>query len=124
MYECLYKRVTNTENTTVIMKGEKLFLHANIFVPKTVMTGKVNKSQFEMYLHKTHFCILMFSLEWSHSHESLQFIANEQKNADMTAHLWFKKEGHPYLSWSILYELLMKMSNFNSLMSRRHSAGL
>lgn len=79
MYECLYKRVTNTENTTVIMKGEKWFLHAKIFVPKTAMTGKVNKSQFEMYLHKTHFCILVFSLEWSHSHKSLQFIANEQK---------------------------------------------
>jgi len=38
MYEYLYKRVTNTENTTAIMKGEKIFLHAKIFIPKTIMT--------------------------------------------------------------------------------------
>lgn len=43
------KRVTNTENTTVIMKGLKWFLHAQNFGTKNCHDiGKANKSQFEI----------------------------------------------------------------------------
>lgn len=46
MYECLYKRVTNTENSTAIMKGEKNILTCQNFRTKNNNDiEKVDKSQ-------------------------------------------------------------------------------